>query len=258
MKGSHWLAVSAVTGLILLGAGAGCSWFQHEEHPTGEEHPGEHVEHPGSTHEAEHPTEGEEHPTEGAEHPTEGEEHPTSVAPVGLGLPQVAALHAGVLVMAEHPEHPATGAKKAEAAKAEGATHKEGSDHKEGAAVKPKPKELTKDDVGKSIEAYIEHDTKLKGDYFLVYDPVDKGALVLTLDKVHKDRLSITDRKNRIAFACSDFKTPKGKVYDLDFWMKQDAAGKLQVTRIMVHKEAGKPRYTWHKEDGVWVRKPAK
>ena len=236
----------------MVGAGAGCSWLQSEEHPTGEDQPAE-------------------HPTEAAEEPTE---HPTSVAPVGLGLPRVAALHTGVLVMtaaAEHPaEHPKPAAKKAAAATAEGSDDKpaakkaaaataEGSDHKPAtSAAKPKPKALTKEGVGKSIETYIAHDAKLKGGFFLVYDPVDKGALVLTLDKVHKDRLSITDKKNRIAFACSDFKTPKGKVYDLDFWMKQDAAGKLQVTQVMVHKEDGKPRYTWHKDGDTWKMKPAK
>ncbi len=45
-------------------------------------------------------------------------------------------------------------------------------------------------------------------------------------------------------------------VYDLDFWMKRDDRG-LHVTQIMVHKVAGKPRYTWHAEKGVWKRKPA-
>lgn len=134
---------------------------------------------------------------------------------------------ASVAQAAEHPEHPAS-------------------------AAKPKP--LTMDDVAVAIEGYIKDDTALKGGYFLYYDAAKKEVLMLALDKVHRERLAKTAADTY--FACSDFKTPEGKVYDLDFWMKGTAEGQLKVTEIMVHKEAGKPRYNWVEEGGIWKRQP--
>ena len=67
-------------------------------------------------------------------------------------------------------------------------------------------------------------------------------------------------------FACSDFK-PKGdkagKLYDLDFWLKPDASGKLAVydTKIHKHPEQGadkkwtkKERYTFINDNPVEVK----
>ena len=112
---------------------------------------------------------------------------------------------------------------------------------------------------------------KLKGGYFLFYDPQDKKVLALRLDKVHRERVAHTG--GEVYFACSDFrsfgslelkeggraefKQEGGVIYDLDFWMKRDERG-LNVTQIMVHKVSGKPGYNWHEKEGVWKQKPGK
>ena len=128
---------------------------------------------------------------------------------------------------AEHPEHPA---EETEAAKG-----------------------FNKEELAKSIADYVKKDAKLKGGYFLVYDKKNKEALVLELALVHKDKLSKIAKN--IYFACADFKTLKGKVYDLDIFMKGTEKGNLEVTEVSVHKETGKPRYTWYEEGGIWKKK---
>ncbi len=172
-----------------------------------------------------------------------------------------------MLAAAEHPGHPAEGAAEKSA---------EHPEHPEPAKPEPKPepKPLTKDELADKITAYIEKDTKLKGGYFLYFDKVGDKALVLTLDKVHRERVAKTGKE--VYFACSDFashskakptraamRAKDGVVYDIDFWMKRTARARgrrarLEVTEIMVHKVGGKPRYTWQEKDGVWAAKPAK
>ena len=103
-----------------------------------------------------------------------------------------------------------------------------------------------------AILAYVKHDSELKGGFFLVFDKKSKTALTLTLSKVHKEKLSKVGKN--VYFACSDFDAPGGKVYDLDFFMKE-ADGELVVTEVMIHKEDGSPRYTWFEKEGVWKTK---
>ena len=114
---------------------------------------------------------------------------------------------------------------------------------------------VTKDSLEKAIKDYVKTDSVLKGGYFLVYDKVDKKPLVLTLQKVHKDRLSKVS--NGVYFFCADFKTPDGLVYDLDIFMKDGAHG-LETTEVVVHKKNGKARYGWVEKDGIWSRKENK
>ncbi len=109
-------------------------------------------------------------------------------------------------------------------------------------------------DLSAAIKNYVAKDAELKGGYYLVYDPVNKKTLELTLDKVHEERLSkVVDG---VYFACADFKASDGKIYDLDIFMKGDKS-KLQVNEVTIHKEAGNPRYGWVEENGVWQRKTA-
>jgi len=109
------------------------------------------------------------------------------------------------------------------------------------------------EDLAKAIEGYVQKDAALKGGYFVVYDPVAKQPLALTLVKVHKDRLS--KMGDDTYFACADFTTPDGKVYDLDVFMQGADAGSLKATEVSVHKEAGKARYGWAEENGIWKKK---
>jgi hypothetical protein len=119
---------------------------------------------------------------------------------------------------------------------------------------KPGPKGVTAEELGRAIESYVKDDTRLKGGFFLLYDPQDKKPLVLTLDKVHKDQLAEVEK--RVYFACVDFKSADDVTYDLDFLMKQGDGG-LTPSEILVHKVAGKPRYEWYQDEknGVWKRR---
>lgn len=140
---------------------------------------------------------------------------------------------AGYAYAGEHPEHPA--AKAAEHA----------------STMKAPP--ITKEELAEAIQAYVEEDAMLKGGYFLVYDKEAAKPLALTLKKVHKDRLSSVG--HGVYFACADFVTPTGKVYDLDIFMKGPDKNHLSVTEITVHKESGEARYTWYESEGIWKRK---
>jgi hypothetical protein len=110
---------------------------------------------------------------------------------------------------------------------------------------------LTAAQLAQAITGYVATDAKTKGGYFLVYDPVEKKPLALTLDRVHEDRLSSLG--GGVYFACADFKSPEGKVYDVDVFMKEDK-GDLTATEVHVHKVDGKPRYAWKEKGGSWVR----
>jgi len=162
----------------------------------------------------------------------------------------------GVVAFAqEHPEkkeHPAKQDAKKEHPEKQDAKkehpekeHPEHSEHPKAAAP------VTKEGMAEAITGYITKDTALKGGYFCVYDGKAKAPLALMLDKVHQDKLAKVG--DGLYFACCDFKAADGKMYDLDFFMKAAPMG-LMVSEVAVHKEAGKPRYGWVENDGVWSK----
>jgi len=138
------------------------------------------------------------------------------------------AAFSGIAAAQEHPEHPMNDVPKAE---------------------------LTLEQLAQSIDEYVTKDTALKGGYFLVYDQVAKKPLVLTLDHVHKDRLSALG--DEVYFACADFKAQDGKLIDVDVFMKNGDSG-LVPTEVHIHKVDGKPRYTWKQDGDIWVREDVK
>jgi len=149
---------------------------------------------------------------------------------------------------AEHPseplaEHPAGGAAEHPA--------KGAAEH----PTKASKSNITKDELADAIEDYVEKDAALKGGHFLVYDAKAGKPLALKLQKVHKERLSSVGHD--VYFACADFETPEGKVYDLDIFMKGPNKNHLVVTEISVHKEAGVERYTWFEHGGIWKKSHA-
>ncbi len=113
---------------------------------------------------------------------------------------------------------------------------------------------VTTADLAAAITDYVKKDTVLKGGHFLIFDAEVKAPLLLTLDRVHTDRLSAVGPGRY--FACADFKTPDGKLYDLDLFLEGADKGSLRVTEITVHKAAGQESYTWHEEAGIWRKKP--
>lgn len=122
-------------------------------------------------------------------------------------------------------------------------------------APEPAARVVTIEELSDAITRYVDEDAALKGGYFLVYDTVAAKPLALTLDHVHKERLSHIG--GQVYFACADFKDKNGKIYDLDVFMHGTSPETLRVTEVTVHKEEGVARYGWFEEAGVWKRKPA-
>ena len=111
---------------------------------------------------------------------------------------------------------------------------------------------ITLQNLALAIESFVEADINLRG-AFLVIDPNTEEVLKLTLEKVHKERLSHIG--DDIYFACADFNAANGKVYDLDIFLHGKNTDNLTVTEISVHKEDGKARYGWLEQDGIWIKK---
>jgi hypothetical protein len=113
--------------------------------------------------------------------------------------------------------------------------------------------EVTKDQLADAVEKYVAVKAAQSEGVFVVVDPKTGDTLELVLDKVHRARLSkVADNKY---FACADFTTKDGKIYDLDVFMEGDDKDSLVFSEFSVHKEAGVERYTWYEEDGVWKKK---
>ena len=111
------------------------------------------------------------------------------------------------------------------------------------------------DALEKAIKADIEAQQKKNGGTFKLDDPELKKTWELTLDHVHRERLSRLDATTY--FACVDFNAKDGTKLDVDFFMK-DKDGKLERTDTTIHKVNGVPRYNWQEKDGYWKRVPVK
>src|SRR5574337_1135702 len=114
---------------------------------------------------------------------------------------------------------------------------------------------ITKEDVAKFAEEYVRKNSK---DGVLKYHDKNTGKeLELTLDRVHRERLSPT--KTDEYFVCADFKGKDGNTYDMDFFVQGTDKSNLRVdkTSIAVHKVNGKENYTWdyNKKKDLWEKK---
>ncbi len=118
-----------------------------------------------------------------------------------------------------------------------------------------KAKEFSATDLENAIKADIAEKSKDTNGVFKLKDPELKKTWDLTLDRVHKDRLSKLSADTY--FACVDMKDREGKTVDVDFFLKSKD-GKLEMTDTTVHKVEGKPRYNWKEEDGFWKRVPVR
>lgn len=121
------------------------------------------------------------------------------------------------------------------------------------AAAKPT---VTLEDVAKHIESYVKNESK--DGAFKIQDKQAGKELSLTLDRIHRERLSQVGPD--MFFVCADFKSADGKVYDLDFFVHATSKDHLHVVagKTSVHKEDGKERYTWmlNNKTGNWEQKP--
>ena len=126
-----------------------------------------------------------------------------------------------------------------------------------GKKVKEKS-EVTLEDVAIFAEEYVQKNSE--DGVFKHYDKNTEQWLELTLDKVHRERLSRI-KKNEY-FVCADFKGKDGKMYDIDFFVSGKDKSKLKVDKksIAVHKVNGKEYYTWNynEKKDVWEKKAIK
>lgn len=134
-----------------------------------------------------------------------------------------------------------------------GGEHPEHPENKKPAEKKQSAVQL--EDVARFIEDHVKKGSQ--DGTFQVQDAEAKKALSLTLDRVHRERLSQVGQD--MFFVCCDFKTADGKVYDLDFFVQGKSKESLKVLpkETSIHKENGKERYAWSfdKEKGVWVKR---
>lgn len=160
-----------------------------------------------------------------------------------LSVLSIAFLFSGVIIAAEHPgEHPGTSAEHKEHP---GKTHAEEHPGKE--AI------LSAKEIRAGIQSHIDEITKAHGGYYPLRDDKEGTALQLKLVKVH-GRVSYI-KENDAYFACSDFVTADGTTkYDIDFWMKKTADGKLKVYKTAIHKKDGSPRFTYKDDEIVPVK----
>lgn len=147
-------------------------------------------------------------------------------------------------VAAEHPgEHPGTPAK-TEHKEHPGKTHTE--EH-------PGKKEmLSAGEIIKGIKDHINAVSEANNGYYPLTDTEEGKDLKLKLVKVHEDKVSYI-KKDDAYFACTDFVTDDGVAYDVDFWMKKTAEGKLEAYQTKVHKKDGNPRFTYQDDEIVPV-----
>jgi uncharacterized protein involved in copper resistance len=109
---------------------------------------------------------------------------------------------------------------------------------------------VNKDNLEDAIRRYIAAETAKGEGSFLFVDDKTGETLKLVIKKVHDERLAALG--DNTFFACADFKTPDGKVYDLDIFMKGKTVNDLAPMEVTVHKEEGVERYTWAEVEGIW------
>jgi hypothetical protein len=128
-----------------------------------------------------------------------------------------------------------------------GCGKKEHPEHPDGAAAQP-----TKDQLADAVEGCIADKSADTQGLFVVVDPKTGETLELVLDKVHREKLCKLEGNQY--FACADFTTNDGTVYDLDVFMEGKDADSLEFSEFTVHKEDGIERYAWAEDDGIWIK----
>ena len=82
---------------------------------------------------------------------------------------------------------------------------------------------------------------------FQIHDDVKVEDLQLRFVQIHDP---VREMSERVFFACTDFHVDgdEDKLYDVDFWLKEDQNGSLKVFQTKIHKEPRKsPLFGWYK-----------
>ncbi len=107
--------------------------------------------------------------------------------------------------------------------------------------------EPSADELRNTIRTYIQTQEKLAGSFTLP-DPKENGKLrTLSLIRVH-ERVGKT---GAYYYSCTDMKdVATGDQLDLDFDVS-DTGKELKVVAVRIHKDNGKPRYTYDANDNL-------
>lgn len=107
--------------------------------------------------------------------------------------------------------------------------------------------EPSADELRNTIRAYIQTQEELTGSFTLP-DPKEKGKLrTLSLIRVH-ERVGKT---GEYYYSCTDMKDVANQdQLDLDFDVS-DTGKELKVVAVRIHKDNGKPRYTYDANDNL-------
>lgn len=107
-------------------------------------------------------------------------------------------------------------------------------------------------EIEAGIRAYIAKTAGERNGIFPL--PYEDDTLRLKLVRVHTEYLSNLGPGR--FFACVDLADEKGDVYDVDFFLEGEP-GNMSVTQTTVHKQNGKPFYSWKQLlDKTWKRVP--
>jgi transglutaminase-like putative cysteine protease len=111
--------------------------------------------------------------------------------------------------------------------------------------------EITIRHIAQGIRHHVAEQSHENGGYFVVDH--DGRTLRLKLIRIHMEYLA--NLGDGVQFACVDLVEQDGTVYDVDFFLKGNEPGSLEVTQTHVHKVDGRPRYAWEQAgDGTWHR----
>lgn len=150
----------------------------------------------------------------------------------------------------EHPEGEGAAEEEHPEGEAEGEEHPE-QDEPPAQAVE----QLTIDQLADAITEWVAAEAAAHGGFLVIEHPDTGESLELTLDQVHRERLSRVGEQTY--FACADFVGRDGTLYDLDVFMEGPNREALETTEVTLHKVDGEARYTWYEEDGLWKKRPA-
>ena len=102
--------------------------------------------------------------------------------------------------------------------------------------------------VIQAIKDHISAVTSANNGYYPLTDTEEGKDLKLTLVKVHEDKVSYI-KKEDAYFACADFTAEGGSAYDVDFWMKKNPEGKLELYQAKIHMKDGTARLTYQDDE---------
>lgn len=110
------------------------------------------------------------------------------------------------------------------------------------------PARNIKGEIQSAIKLYVQQKSG-KDQVYKIADPKKKTTWQLKLTKFHP----VTKISDSLYFDCTDFAAQGKNTLDLDFFLKPKAKG-WEVTRVLIHKVNGNPRYTYEQKGSKWFR----